>query len=142
MPQKIKVSDPKAVYSSNNPKKSRNKTLEELRYAALSKAPLTASAKEKRKAAYERSEALKVYVIVRSNGWCEGCRSEAPFQTKKGPFLECHHVHRLADGGPDHPQNVVALCPNCHRRAHYAKDSVEFNKELKAVAVTAEENAR
>lgn len=142
VPQKIKVSDPKAVYSSNNPKKSRNKTLEELRYAALSKAPLTASAKEKRKAAYERSEALKVYVIVRSNGWCEGCRSEAPFQTKKGPFLECHHVHRLADGGPDHPQNVVALCPNCHRRAHYAKDSVEFNKELKAVAVTAEENAR
>lgn len=141
VPEKIQVSEPKAVYGSNNPKNLRNKTLEELRDAALSKAPLTASAKEKREAAYYRSEALKIYVIVRSKGLCEGCGSEAPFQTKKGPFLECHHVHRLADGGPDHPQNVVALCPNCHRRAHYAKDSVEFNNKLKAVAVTAEKNA-
>ncbi|MEE1950170.1 HNH endonuclease [Pseudomonas alcaligenes] len=141
VPENIQVSESKAVYGSKNLKDLRNKTIEELRDAALSKAPLTASAKEKREAAYYRSEALKIYVIVRSKGLCEGCSSEAPFQTKKGPFLECHHLHRVADGGPDHPQNVVALCPNCHRRAHYAKDSVEFNNKLKAVAVTAEKNA-
>jgi len=139
--EKTQVSEPKAIYGSNNLKNLRNKTIEELRHAALSKAPITASAKEKREAAYYRSEALKIYVIVRSKGLCEGCGSEAPFQTKKGPFLECHHVHRLADGGPDNPQNVVALCPNCHRRAHYAKDSVDFNNKLKAVAVIAEKNA-
>ena len=141
VPEKTQVSEPKTIYGSKELKDLRNKNPEELRAAALSKAPLTSSAKEKREVAYYRSEALKIYVIVRSRGLCEGCGSEAPFQTKKGPFLECHHVHRLADGGPDHPINVVALCPNCHRRAHYAKDSVDFNNKLKIVAITAEKNA-
>lgn len=141
VPEKTQVSEPKTIYGSKELKDLRNKNLEELRDVALSKAPLTSSSKEKREVAYYRSEALKIYVIVRSRGLCEGCGSEAPFQTKKGPFLECHHVHRLADGGPDHPINVVALCPNCHRRAHYAKDSVDFNNKLKIVAITAEKNA-
>lgn len=141
MSEKIQVSEPKAIYGSKELKDLRNKNLEELRAAVLNKAPLTSSAKEKREIAYYRSEALKVYVIVRARGLCEGCGSEAPFQTKKGPFLECHHLHRLADGGPDHPINVVALCPNCHRRAHYAKDSVDFNNKLKIAAITAENNA-
>lgn len=140
IPEKNQISEPKEVYGPNKLKKLRNKTIEELRAAALSKAPPTASTKEKREVAYYRSEALKIYVVLRSKGFCEGCGSEAPFQTKKGPFLECHHVHRLADGGPDHPQNVVALCPNCHRRAHYAQNSVEFNNKLKAVAVKIEKN--
>lgn len=141
VPEKTQVSEPKTIYGSKELKDLRSKNLEELRSAALNKAPLTSSAKEKREVAYYRSEALKIYVIVRSRGLCEGCGSEAPFQTKKEPFLECHHVHRLADGGPDHPINVVALCPNCHRRAHYAKDSVDFNNKLKEVAITAEKNA-
>lgn len=140
--EKNQVSEPKAVYGSNNPKNLRNKTIKELRNVALSKVPRTASAKEKREAAYYRSEALKIYAIARSKGFCEGCGLEAPFQTYRGPFLECHHVHRLADGGPDHPQNVVALCPNCHRRAHYAKDSIEFNNKLKVLAVTVEKKCR
>lgn len=74
-PEENQVSEPKAVYGSNNLKNLRSKTIEELRCAALSKAPLTASAKEKREAAYYRSEALKIYVIVRSKGLCEGCGS-------------------------------------------------------------------
>jgi 5-methylcytosine-specific restriction protein A len=32
--------------------------------------------------------------------------------------LECHHVVWLAEGGDDHIENTVALCPNCHRRMH------------------------
>jgi 5-methylcytosine-specific restriction protein A len=30
-----------------------------------------------------------------------------------------HHRVRLADGGDDTTDNAVALCPNCHRKAHY-----------------------
>lgn len=138
VPEKTQVSEHKALYGSKDLKFLRSRTLEELREVALSKAPLSSNAKEKREAAYYRSEALKIYVVARSSGWCEGCGTEAPFQTRKGPFLECHHLHRLADGGPDHPNNVVALCPNCHRRAHYAKDAIEFNNKLKIVANTAE----
>lgn len=47
------------------------------------------------------------------------CGSEALFIDKKGlPYLEEHHVVRLADGGADAIDNAVALCPNCHRRVH------------------------
>ena len=49
----------------------------------------------------------------------------APFITPDGQlYLEVHHIERLSDGGPDHPRWVVAVCPNCHRRAHYAGDEV------------------
>ena len=35
------------------------------------------------------------------------------------PYLEPHHIRRVGDGGPDHPRYVIALCPNCHREAHF-----------------------
>ena len=53
-----------------------------------------------------------------------------PFETKSGPYLEVHHLTRLADGGADLPQNVIALCPTCHRKAHYSLDYLEFNNQL------------
>ncbi|MFC1652495.1 HNH endonuclease [Planctomycetota bacterium] len=37
-------------------------------------------------------------------------------------FLEVHHLFRLADDGPDIPDNVAAICPNCHRELHYGAD--------------------
>ncbi|WP_083465500.1 HNH endonuclease [Thalassobacillus sp. C254] len=40
-----------------------------------------------------------------------------------------HHIKRLSDGGPD-PEFVAAICPNCHRRAHYSHDAEEFNHNL------------
>lgn len=50
---------------------------------------------------------------------CQLCGLPAPFTTHEGePFLEIHHIVPLADGGTDTPGNVVALCPNCHRRIH------------------------
>ncbi|PKM20846.1 MAG: HNH endonuclease [Gammaproteobacteria bacterium HGW-Gammaproteobacteria-15] len=135
------ISEPNSSYGPKNTKNLKNKSISELRQAALESAPKNATPNEKRETAYYRSEALKLYVIARSGGFCEGCKSKAPFNTKAGPFLECHHVHRLADGGPDHPKNVVALCPNCHRRAHFAKDAETYNAKLKKVAIEAEKNA-
>ncbi len=67
---------------------------------------------------------------MRANGVCESCAVAAPFKSRQGPFLEVHHVLRLADGGPDHPEHVIALCPNCHRRAHYSVDAHDFNTKL------------
>lgn len=135
------VAEPQPSYGSKDPKILKKKSIRELRQAALESTPKNASPKEKRELAYYRSQALKLYVIARSNGSCEGCGENAPFKTKSGPFLECHHVHRLADGGPDHPKNVVALCPNCHRRAHFAKDAETYNNQLKTIAIEAEKNA-
>jgi len=55
----------------------------------------------------------------------------ALFKTRDGrPYLEAHHTRRLSDGGPDHPRWIAGVCPNCHRRAHYADDSGAFNQRL------------
>ncbi|WP_305829358.1 HNH endonuclease signature motif containing protein [Photobacterium leiognathi] len=41
-----------------------------------------------------------------------------------------HHLTRLADGGADTPENVIALCPTCHRRVHYSTDKNTYNLTL------------
>lgn len=46
------------------------------------------------------------------------------------PYLEVHHVMPLACHGSDTPSNAVALCPNCHRRCHYAIDRDQFKLAL------------
>lgn len=54
------------------------------------------------------------------------CGEEAPFYDKnKEPYLEEHHVKRLADGGSDTMDNVVAVCPNCHRKLHVLNDEAD-----------------
>jgi len=75
-----------------------------------------------------------LYALKRSKGACEGCSAPAPFEGKEGPFLEVHHLLRLGDGGPDHPENVIALCPNCHRRVHFGKDGEACNEKLLEIA--------
>ena len=109
--------------------------MHELRSAAIQAPPAGLGPREARQNVYHRSEAVRVYVQRRSNGRCEGCGASAPFKTPEGrPYLEPHHTRRLSDGGPDHPRWVVAVCPTCHRRAHYAEDAQAYNARLRATA--------
>ena len=32
--------------------------------------------------------------------------------------LDMHHLDSVGEGGSDDPNNLIALCPNCHRRHH------------------------
>ncbi|MGO3058011.1 HNH endonuclease [Halomonas sp. AOP43-A1-21] len=69
---------------------------------------------------YSRDPKVKAWVLKEAAGICESCGSDAPFTTAEGePFLEVHHLRRLADGGSDTVENAIALCPNCHREMHY-----------------------
>ncbi|MDC0144467.1 HNH endonuclease [Verrucomicrobia bacterium] len=80
---------------------------------------------------YLRRKEVKDYALLRAEGTCECCEKPAPFSTKRGRlFLEVHHILRLADDGPDAPENVAALCPNCHREAHHGEDIVAFKEKL------------
>lgn len=126
-----KVEQTSPTYGIKNAKDLKKKNIRELRKSAVTQAPKNATKSEKLVITNYRSQAIKLYVIARSKGICEACKIKAPFETKNGPYLECHHLYRLADGGPDDPRNVIAVCPNCHRRAHFAKDSVSFNNKLK-----------
>jgi len=71
------------------------------------------------------------YAIQRSQGICESCDAPAPFETRNGtPYLEVHHLKPISQGGSDHPENVAAVCPNCHRRTEKSKDSDLFNNAI------------
>lgn len=80
---------------------------------------------------YRTSTFVREYALDWADGHCQGCEEEAPFETPDGdPYLEVHHVFRRADGGPDHPDAVIALCPNCHSKRHYGRRGNQFNREL------------
>lgn len=71
-----------------------------------------------------RDPKVKAWVLIEADGNCENCRDSAPFIKADGtPYLEVHHLKRLADGGSDTISNAVALCPNCHREFHYGVGS-------------------
>ncbi|THD81652.1 MAG: HNH endonuclease [Phenylobacterium sp.] len=82
-------------------------------------------------AIYVRDPKVVAWVLQESGGVCEACENAAPFLRPSGqPFLEVHHVRRLADDGPDVIENAIAVCPNCHRRLHHGADRVAFRRHL------------
>lgn len=72
---------------------------------------------------YVRNADVVAEVLVRANGACEACRKPAPFRRAKdsSPYLEVHHKIQLADNGEDTVENAIAVCPNCHRHAHFGE---------------------
>jgi len=71
---------------------------------------------------FVRNADVVVEALLRAKGVCETCRKPAPFPRRSDgtPYLEVHHRVPLAVGGEDTVENTIALCPNCHRAAHYA----------------------
>lgn len=93
-------------------------SIDELRMIAVHAATKRVPARAGRAAYRSGAAAIRRYVLARADGRCEGCGASAPFRGVDGyPFLEAHHITRLADDGPDHPLKVIGVCPNCHRRA-------------------------
>lgn len=81
---------------------------------------------------YPRSLEVRQRVLHRAGGVCECC-GQPGFKMESGAiFLETHHVVPLSEQGPDVEWNVVALCPNDHRRAHYGVDRMELRESLLA----------
>lgn len=108
--------------------------LAELRARALAAARPSGERppRESRRLYHERSAAVREYVLARAKGICESCGSPAPFRRPDGaPYLEPHHTRRVADGGPDHPRWVGAVCPNCHKEVHHGENGQAKNDKLK-----------
>jgi len=86
--------------------------------------------KESISTVYERSSEVRNYVLSRSKGICEWCGEEG-FQTSSGSlYLETHHIQSLSENGGDTVDNVIALCPNHHREAHYGVDRDNLKKAM------------
>ena len=116
--------------------------LDQLRQRALEAASQAEQKKpqEAESLYYNRSAAVRQYVLARAGEVCESCGKQAPFIRVNGtPYLEPHHTRRISDGGPDHPQWIAAICPNCHREIHHGLDGKDKNQHLQQYLVLLEE---
>ena len=72
-------------------------------------------------------EINKIY--RRAQNKCEYCEHQT-FEKKNGEmYFEIHHIVHYSDGGENSAQNCVLLCPNCHRKIHFAKAEIVKNME-------------
>ena len=78
-----------------------------------------------------RCPMVTAWILRWCNGMCGHCGDAAPFTRPNGqPYLEVHHVLPLCEDGPDTIDNAIALCPNCHRRAHHGSDRRDVRRSL------------
>ena len=70
---------------------------------------------------YKRNPDIVAESLYRAKGICEQCLEPAPFlrSSDNSPYLEVHHKISLSNGGEDTLDNVIAICPNCHRKIHH-----------------------
>ena len=126
----LKKSDVDLIAAGTTPE-TPTEALNVLRAKALGAANMKPDRKSSASEYYERSATVAKYVLARAAGKCELCGQEAPFLRKDNtPYLEPHHILRLADEGPDHPDSIVALCPNCRREVHYGINGEAINTKF------------
>ena len=91
---------------------------------------------------YLRDLKVRTAVMHRAAGRCEYCGEEGFRKEDGSPYLETHHVIALANDGADKLTNVIALCPNDHRKAHFSaeRDSIEQEMLLRLKALNSTNN--
>jgi 5-methylcytosine-specific restriction protein A len=86
----------------------------------------------------KRRKRAKDIVIARAQGICENdkCSGMPPDVKNDGtPIFQVDHIVQLSDGGPDQPDNMIALCPNCHAAKTLGKERSEMTVRLKKIAL-------
>jgi 5-methylcytosine-specific restriction endonuclease McrA len=90
---------------------------------------------------YSRDPRIRDEVVRRAGGRCELCRTVGFVCADGTHYLEAHHIIALANEGADRLTNVIALCPEHHREAHFGKRRDELERKM-IVKVQAAEAAR
>jgi 5-methylcytosine-specific restriction protein A len=77
---------------------------------------------------YKRDPEMAAIAIRSANYQCEVDPDHETFTSRKTkqPFVEAHHLIPMQyqdefDVSLDVPENIVALCPGCHRKFHHAR---------------------
>lgn len=74
------------------------------------------------------SSQLRAQAILMTNSKCQACGVDGSFDGENGKsFLEIHHIKPLHKGGNNTLENIVVLCPNCHKKTH---DRLTKNEEF------------
>jgi 5-methylcytosine-specific restriction protein A len=85
---------------------------------------------------FKRRKDARDLVLARSAEKCENsrCTGMPSDKDRHGrALLEVDHIKPLAEGGPDIPSNMIALCPNCHVAKTRGVNAASMSKELKKI---------
>lgn len=88
---------------------------------------------------FDRDPLIVAIAKKRAGHACEvpDCR-HPPFRDRRGQtYCEVHHIHPLADGGPDVLDNLVCLCPAHHVEAHLGEGRDRLRRVFQRVRSTA-----
>ena len=89
--------------------------------------------KSKNVEVFVRDQMVRAHVRRRANGRCEFCGREGFLLANGSQYVEVHHILGLANEGPDTVENVIGLCAEHHREAHYGKHSKRLNSKLAGI---------
>lgn len=78
---------------------------------------------------FQRDPAVRAHVVKRAKGQCEYCGRQGFLLPNGNHYVEAHHIIALAKQGPDTLENVIALCPEHHREAHFGTDAERLEQE-------------
>jgi predicted restriction endonuclease len=75
-------------------------------------------------------------VLARAKGSCEFCGALGFLKPDGARCLETHHIIALAAEGADRLTNVIGLCPNDHREAHFGERRQVLEQQMIAKLAT------
>lgn len=96
-------------------------------------APAVAEQKDAGGKVYVRDPAVRAQVLLRAKGKCEFCGVDGFLKYDGKVYLETHHIVPLSEGGLDNVRNVIALCPNHHREAHFSNKRAVLRADLQKI---------
>jgi predicted HNH restriction endonuclease len=85
---------------------------------------------------YPRDSKVREAVLARAKGSCEFCGALGFLKPDGARYLETHHIIALAAEGADRLTNVIGLCPNDHREAHFGERRQVLEQQMIAKLAT------
>ena len=117
--------------------KSRKETVDEKLLSMISADDRTQSVKLGRRTYYYSKTSLKEAVKCLYDYQCQVCGArvyrpgwvQSLSRTEQWKFLnaDAHHILSLHEEGPDRMENLLCLCPTCHRRFHTQQFTLRSN---------------
>lgn len=77
-----------------------------------------------------RDPKVRESVLKRAKGECEYCSARGFLLPDGRHYLEAHHVIALSELGVDTVWNVIAVCANHHREAHFGSNADTLEKKF------------
>lgn len=88
---------------------------------------------------WHRAEAVKVFKRIRSDKLKqEAARIKKSLIEEKGsckicgysfkPVLQIHHILPISQGGNNDTDNIICVCPTCHKTLHYMYSCAKPNR--------------